>query len=163
MNPTPFAAVISSPLGPLGVVMQNCLLKCIEFLPIATPLISPQDDHAKIVENALINYFLHPQQIFTLYLLLIGTSFQQRVWQQLQQIPSGKTVTYGTLAKQLQTSPRAIGNACRTNRIPIIIPCHRIVGATHTGGYAGHIQGQFHDIKTWLLHHETTRRGTEIN
>ena len=58
------------------------------------------------------------------------------------------------LAKELKTGARAIGNACRKNPIPIVIPCHRVVAQHHIGGYAGQTEGEIVDIKKWLLNHE---------
>ncbi|MBF0447515.1 MAG: methylated-DNA--[protein]-cysteine S-methyltransferase [Magnetococcales bacterium] len=66
-----------------------------------------------------------------------GTPFQRRVWQHLLTIPLAQTVTYGTLAKQLNTSPRAIGQAVGANPIPILIPCHRVLSQNGWGGYSG--------------------------
>ncbi len=87
-----------------------------------------------------INHFL--QQPFThqwqLKLNMKPLSlFQQRVLLRLQQIPAGQIITYGKLADELKTSARAIGNACRNNPFPLIIPCHRVVGKNHLGGYDG--------------------------
>jgi methylated-DNA-[protein]-cysteine S-methyltransferase len=72
----------------------------------------------------------------------------------LQKIPFGKVKTYGELAKILNTSARAVGNACRRNPVPLIVPCHRIVAATGIGGYAGRTSGDVHNIKRELLQHE---------
>jgi methylated-DNA-[protein]-cysteine S-methyltransferase len=83
-----------------------------------------------------------------------GTAFQQRVWQAMREIPLGETISYGALAKQLNSSARAVGNACRTNPIPIIIPCHRIVAKHGIGGFSGMIQGTRITMKEWLLRHE---------
>lgn len=94
----------------------------------------------------------------------LGTPFQQKVWRALAEIPSGEVKTYGTLAKELNSSARAIGNACRNNLFPVIIPCHRVVSASGLGGYAGDTldvqKGEIHflRIKQWLLAHETAAR-----
>lgn len=83
-----------------------------------------------------------------------GSPFQMKVWETLRSIPYGKTVTYGDLAKQLDTSPRAIGNAVGRNPIGIIIPCHRVVGANgQLTGFAGGLEK-----KIWLLEHEKRGR-----
>jgi methylated-DNA-[protein]-cysteine S-methyltransferase len=67
-----------------------------------------------------------------------GSEFQRRVWQAMTEIPPGKTLTYGDVAKQLGSAPRAVGGACGANPIPILIPCHRIVGSNGgLGGYSG--------------------------
>jgi len=91
----------------------------------------------------------------------LGTPFQQKVWRALTQITSGEVKTYGELAKELGSSARAVGNACRRNLFPIIIPCHRVVSASGIGGYAGDTlddqKGEIHflQIKQRLLEHET--------
>ncbi len=76
------------------------------------------------------------------------------------QIPSGEVKTYGALAAQLGSSAKAVGNACRNNPFPLVIPCHRVVAASGIGGYAGDTLQQqkgeieFMQIKQWLLAHE---------
>ncbi len=68
----------------------------------------------------------------------MGTAFQQKVWQALGDIAHGSTKSYGELAKDLGTAPRALGGACGRNPIPIIIPCHRVLaGDRKLGGYSG--------------------------
>ena len=66
-----------------------------------------------------------------------GTAYQQRVWALMRTIPDGATRTYGALAHDLQSGPRAVAGACARNPIPILIPCHRVVGASGLGGYSG--------------------------
>jgi methylated-DNA-[protein]-cysteine S-methyltransferase len=83
-----------------------------------------------------------------------GTPFQRRVWEAMRAIPPGRTRTYGDLAAELGTSPRAIGGACRANPCPIVVPCHRVVGATGLGGFAGDTSGHKVEVKRWLLRHE---------
>lgn len=83
-------------------------------------------------------YFDGRRRVFDLPLAPPGTAFQQRVWQALCGIPFGETRRYGELAGALDTAPRALGGACGRNPIPIIIPCHRVVGWTGAlGGYSG--------------------------
>ncbi len=90
---------------------------------------------------------------------LAGTPFQQRVWALLRRIPPGVTRTYGELARQLGTAPRAVGAACRTNPIPLFVPCHRVVAASGAGGYFGRTAGRWLEIKRWLLAREGVRLG----
>ena len=66
-----------------------------------------------------------------------GTDFQRRVWKEMQKIKPGRVKTYGEIAKTLHSSPRAVGNACGANPIPILIPCHRVVAQSSLGGYSG--------------------------
>ncbi|HVY53685.1 MAG TPA: methylated-DNA--[protein]-cysteine S-methyltransferase [Gammaproteobacteria bacterium] len=106
------------------------------------------------IVDELHAYFKDPKHRFNLSLHIEGSPFQKSVWKALQDIPSGETLTYKDLAEKLKTSPRAIGNACRTNKIAIIIPCHRIVAKSSLGGYSGETKGQMLNMKSWLLQHE---------
>jgi methylated-DNA-[protein]-cysteine S-methyltransferase len=108
----------------------------------------------KQIKHALSCYFTDPRYHFEIPLLLHGTPFQKTVWEALQQLPVNTTLTYGELATRLNTHPRAIGSACRTNNIPIIIPCHRILAKAGLGGYAGGVTGKWSEMKTWLINHE---------
>ena len=95
-----------------------------------------------------------------------GTPHARKVWQALCQIPVGETRTYGEIARDIGSSPRAVGQACRANPWPLFIPCHRAVPASGsrggTGGYAGQRQGPLADIKDWLLDHERTGPRQEL-
>jgi methylated-DNA-[protein]-cysteine S-methyltransferase len=72
----------------------------------------------------------------------------------LQDIPPGTVRTYAELARQLGSAARAVGGACRNNPVPILIPCHRVVGQQGLGGYTGALTGDPLGIKRWLLRHE---------
>ena len=93
-----------------------------------------------LLQNAksqLDEYFDGLRKNFDLPLEPPGTKFQQRVWSMMEQIPYGKTITYGEIAKALGSSARAVGPACGANPIPVIIPCHRVVATNDMGGYSG--------------------------
>ena len=113
-------------------------------------------DYTRTVVNQLSRYFEDPDWLFTLNIETHGTEFQQQVWRQLEKISVKKHCTYGELAKKLSTSPRAIGNACRSNPVPIVVPCHRVVSAKGAGGYCGTSDADSFElkIKNWLLDHE---------
>ena len=82
-------------------------------------------------------YLAGRQRTFDLRLAPVGTAFQQSVWAALRKIPYGETLSYGELARQLGSSPRAVGRANATNPICLIVPCHRVIGADGTmTGYA---------------------------
>jgi methylated-DNA-[protein]-cysteine S-methyltransferase len=83
-----------------------------------------------------------------------GTPFRQRVWAALCEIPVGTVITYGELARQVGSAPRAVGQAVGDNPWPILIPCHRVVSATGLGGFNHHQDGFPLDVKRWLLRHE---------
>ena len=108
--------------------------------------------HADTAVRQLREYFAGTRQQFDLPLNSSGTAFQQKVWQQLIQIPFGETITYLHMAKRLGNvkSIRAAASANGKNPLAIIIPCHRVVGADgKLTGYAGGLHR-----KQWLLEHE---------
>jgi methylated-DNA-[protein]-cysteine S-methyltransferase len=151
---TRFDAVIDAPFGRVGVVMSDKTLVDVSFLPRSVRLIAPTSVSTRRVCRDLARYFLRPQTKFIVALALEGTPFQQRVWRALQRIPPGQVMSYGALARRLKSSARAVGNACRRNPIPIIVPCHRVVAANGDGGFMGKRGGQALAIKRWLLAHE---------
>ncbi len=138
-------------VGPLSIHMQASLLSKIEWLDDSR---EPFDNTPMQLEQILQHYWHHAMIDYSHPLLKQGTAFQQKVWQALCGIPAGQTRTYGELAQTLNTSPRALANACRNNPFPIIIPCHRVVSKTGIGGYAGHTSGPILAIKYALLQHE---------
>ena len=115
---------------------------------------APSSAFERRVVQQLENYFDNPAVNFSVPFALAGTPFQQRVWLALTRIPAGETLTYGELAANLGSGARAVGNACRHNPAPIIVPCHRVVAASGIGGYSGSITGLLLDRKRWLLEHE---------
>lgn len=155
-----YSAIVSSPICPLGISIFHEKLSGIDFLPPKTKLIKPTDAFSKEICDALENYFHDSQYPFSIPLHLQGTPFQQKVWKLLLTIPSGTTRSYGEIALQLKTSPRAVGNACRHNPIPIIVPCHRVIAQSHLGGYAGAVVGPLLQAKIGLLTHERYKHPT---
>lgn len=96
-------------------------------------------------------------------MVLEATDFQKRVLTTLQNIPYGETRTYGELASALQTSPRAIGNACRRNPLPLLIPCHRVVSQSGLGGFSGQTNGTMIEVKQYLLTREAHARRLHLS
>jgi len=111
-------------------------------------------DFAKSVKNQLDGYFHNSNVTLDIDVDVVGTSFQKSVWRVISSIKKGETLTYTDVANQLDSSPRAVGNACRANPVPIIVPCHRVVAKAGLGGFAGKSTGFNIDMKTWLLKHE---------
>lgn len=93
-------------------------------------------------------YFFRRLNDFDLPLRPAGSRFQQAVWQRMQKIPYGATASYGEMARDLKTAARAVGGACGSNPIPLIVPCHRVLGGGGIGGYSG--RGGL-DTKRYLL------------
>jgi methylated-DNA-[protein]-cysteine S-methyltransferase len=149
-----FDSIIATSVGKIGIkTCDGCLVK-VEFLPDSAKAIVATNPLAKKVGSQLQQYFKNPKFKFDLPLKVVGTELQQKIWRSLQKIPVGKTLTYKDLALKLQTGPRVIGNACRRNPIPIVIPCHRVVALSGTHGFCGNIKGRFCEIKKFLLRHE---------
>lgn len=96
-------------------------------------------------------YFYCGLRTFDLPVAPAGTPFQKAVWKQMQAIPYGEARTYGEIAKWLRSAARAVGVACGRNPIPIIIPCHRVMGAKGLTGFSG--RGGV-ETKVALLRHE---------
>ena len=149
-----YDAVIAAPFGRVGFMLDGDALVDISFLDKSAPLSPPRSTQARKVSRVLRSYFTNPKVSFRLPLKLSGTAFQQRVWRALRRIPAGQTLSYGVLAKKLDTSARAVGNACRANPVPIIVPCHRVVAESGIGGFMGKRSGSPLNLKHWLLEHE---------
>jgi len=154
-----YDAVIKSPLpgrdNRLAIVTQDDKLQKLLFVSHSTKLKQAKSSFAKSVVEQLEAYFSESDIKFTLSLGPDGTEYQKRVWNRLRKCPIGKVWTYGELARQIHSAPRAVGNACRRNPIPIVVPCHRVVSANGMGGYAGQTSGMYMSIKQWLLQHES--------
>lgn len=135
-----------TPVGDLRLVAEGDALVAIEFAPWhddARPIGDPDDGHPVLVEavRQLTAYFARELRDFDLPLAPVGTDFQHRVWKELALIPYGETTSYGEIARRLghtNAASRAVGLANGRNPIPVVVPCHRVVGATGAlTGYAG--------------------------
>jgi len=153
-NMAGFDAVISIPFCHLGLKFSDGQLVSSEYLkPDSKVFQSASPDVSKLLKQ-IQAYVKDPAFCFQVDLKTEGTEFQQKIWKKLTEIPAGTVLTYGDLAKQVSSSARAVGNACRANPVPLIIPCHRVVSATGIGGFAGSTSGYLVDIKRQLLKHE---------
>ena len=144
----------------LGIETTPHGLSAIDFLfpaPDAPTTLAPRNALAEEAVRQLEQYFTDPQWRFDLPLDLQGTEYQRRVWQALCQVPAAHTVSYGQLACQLHSAARAVGQACRRNPVPLVVPCHRIVSSQGIGGFSGALDGEVLDIKHALLAHEGIR------
>jgi methylated-DNA-[protein]-cysteine S-methyltransferase len=153
-KPSSHQAVLNLPFGPLGIRMQGGRLLEIDYLDQPSAEHRQEVDGLSQVIGAIEDYIDDPHSGFDLELELAGTPFQQSVWRALSSIPAGQTLTYGELAEKLSTGARAVGNACRANPCPLVVPCHRVVARNGLGGFAGERSGRKLAIKRWLLQHE---------
>lgn len=156
----PYAAKLRTPFAVLGVRTDGRAVTGLAYLPLAERAAAPADAVAGRAVRELLRYLDDPQFRFTVPLAPGGTAFQQRVWSALAGIPPGHSRTYGEVARAVRSAPRAVGQACGANRIALVIPCHRVVGAL--GALGGFMNSDERDpiaIKRWLLAHEGYRFG----
>lgn len=152
----PAKAVITSPLGLLQIEGNESGISQILFKDEHSE-ITPKSVRSKSLTECIRQleaYFCDDLQEFSLPLNPSGTVFQQKVWQLLSQIPYGETRSYKTQARQLGNlkAIRAVASANGKNPIPIIIPCHRVIGSD--GSLTGYAGGLWR--KQWLLKHENS-------
>jgi methylated-DNA-[protein]-cysteine S-methyltransferase len=142
--------LMDSPVGDLRIVEHDGAITAIEYSPFrdhdGRPRGGRDDAHPLLVEAVaqLRAYFARELKEFDLPLAPVGSAFQRSVWDQLLLIGYGDTASYGEIARRLGKSnaaSRAVGLANGSNPIPIVIPCHRVIGADGTlTGYAGGIE-----------------------
>jgi methylated-DNA-[protein]-cysteine S-methyltransferase len=155
-----FAAKLRTPFAVVGVRTDGHAVTRVTYLPRDERAQAPIDDVAAEVARQLEAYLADAEFRFTVPLAPTGTPFQRRVWQAIEAIPRGESRTYGEIARMVRSAPRAVGQACGANRIALIIPCHRVVGALgKLGGFMNADDGDPMAIKRWLLRHEGYRFG----
>jgi methylated-DNA-[protein]-cysteine S-methyltransferase len=146
------STVVDSPIGSLGLIASEAGLKSVLF---DGRRIRPDGSSPVLVEavRQLDAYFDGDLVTFDLPLELIGTEFNRRCWLALATIPYGQTVSYGEQARQLglgSDAARAVGAANGRNPLPIVLPCHRVIGSDGSlTGFGGGLQ-----VKRFLLEHE---------
>ena len=155
MKANAYQAVVAAPCFALGVQCNDDEITGIDFLE-PRPEQAPTKPLAVEAVRQLKAYIADPNFTFGLPLRPAGTTFQRRVWEQISAIPSGRTHTYGEVAKNLKNAPRAVGQACGANPYPVVVPCHRVVATGGgLGGFARERGGFLLDVKRWLLTHES--------
>ena len=157
--------VTDSPIGPLTLVARNGVLTGLfmddqRHRPDDGRFGAQTAEGFGAIEDQLAAYFAGERTDFDVPLAMEGTDFQRRVWAALREIPYGETISYGELARRVGNpkASRAVGLANGRNPIGVIVPCHRVVGATGSlTGYGGGIER-----KRWLLDHERARRNPRL-
>ena len=153
-----YDVIVAFPRMKVGVKTRGEQVTEIRYLPPSVKVAEAKNPLAARAALQLESYRENPDTRFDLPLLVEGTPFQRRLWDALCEIPRGKTLTYGELAQRLGDASvamcRAVGQACGDNRLPIVIPCHRVVAANGLGGFAHATSGYLLDAKRWLLAHE---------
>ena len=130
---------VTSPVGRLALEADGDALTGVRWASAGE---RARDDGGKPVLKEAVRqlerYFARKLTRFDLPLAARGTDFQKSVWKMMRDIPYGETATYGGMAMALGSGPRAIGMACGRNPIPIIVPCHRVLGSGgKEGGFSG--------------------------
>jgi methylated-DNA-[protein]-cysteine S-methyltransferase len=156
-------AVVDSPIGPLTAVREDGALVGLLFempdRPRDPARLGPRDDAAFAdVAAQLAEYFAGERTSFDLVLRATGDPFRRAVWEQLIRIPYGETRSYGKLARALgdRSLAQAVGTACGRNPLPVVVPCHRVVGADGSlVGFGGGL-----DRKRFLL--DLEQRGDRL-
>lgn len=152
-----YHAKLATPFAVLGVRTVGEWLTDIEYLPRGVATLAPTNQLAERVCRQLERYLDDPHYRFKLPFEYRGTDFQCRVWREIVKISLGKTNTYKELAQRLHSAPRPVGGACGKNRLPLVIPCHRVLASNGIGGFMHARGGEPITIKTWLLTHEGVR------
>jgi methylated-DNA-[protein]-cysteine S-methyltransferase len=164
MTVTTYFTYFDSPLGQMfvrgdGQFVTGLFMPSHKGSPGPEPTWQRADEPFAAVRRQLAEYFAGERQQFDVPIKLVGTAFQQRVWQELVRIPFGTTIHYGELARRVgrPSASRAVGHANGRNPISILVPCHRVIGANgKLTGYAGGL-----DKKHWLLASERRATGAE--
>lgn len=151
-----FSAIVVAPFGGFGIRTDVGAVRELVYLPKSFGEKAPVDALSEQAARQIAHYLADPDFRFDLPLSEAGTAFQRRVWDAICAIPRGQVLTYGQVAKQIRSAPRAVGQACGANWFPIIIPCHRVTAAGGLGGFSNHDEADgFHlGVKRWLLAHE---------
>lgn len=138
---------ITTPVGDMGLLGNGAELCALELHP--QQLRRDEDALLLRAERELAEYFAGRRRSFSVPLCIRGTPFQLLVWRALADIPYGQAETYGSIARRIgrESACRAVGMACNQNPLPILLPCHRVLGAgNRLTGYAGGLE-----MKKYLL------------
>lgn len=152
-----FQARLATPFAVLGIRTVGEWLTDIEYLPRGAATLAPTSKLAERSCRQIERYLDDPEYRFKLPFEYRCTDFQCRVWREISKITVGKTKTYKAIALDLRNAPRAVGGACGRNRLPLVIPCHRVLGSNGIGGFMHARGGEPITIKKWLLGHEGAR------
>ena len=144
----------NSPVGNIGLLIEDHNLISISLTnPMLKGIEAKKDSESfKYIITQLDEYFFEGRKKFDIAFKISPTNFRLKVYQEMQKIPYGKSITYSDLAGKVGSPKafRAVGTACGKNPLPLIIPCHRVKAQSGLGGFTGGL-----DIKRFLLNHES--------
>jgi len=157
-----YDVTVEFPKFKVGVATREGVVAQLKYLPLSTPSVAANNPLAEKAARQLEAYRRDPNTRFDLPVVVEGTELQKAVWRKMCAIPRGRTRTYGDLARELGADARDIGQCCGDNRLPLVIPCHRIVAADGIGGFAHATTGYLVEAKRWLLMHEAAETAFEL-
>ena len=144
----------SSPIGNIGLLIEDLDLISVSLInPVLKGIEAKKDPESfKYIIAQLDEYFFEGRKKFDIAFKISPTNFRLKVYQEMQKIPYGKSITYSDLAGKVGSPKafRAVGTACGKNPLPLIIPCHRVKAQSGLGGFTGGL-----DIKRFLLNLES--------
>ena len=152
-----FQACVRTPFATLGITATDTHVTGIRFLAPSVAAKPPRKNTIAHLACVQLQAYLDDGRfVFDLPIKLAGTRHRLAVWEAMQRIAAGRTRTYGELAAEIRSSPRAVGGACGANPIPVVVPCHRVIASGgRIGGFMGaKAEGFEIGIKRWLLEHE---------
>ena len=149
-----YDVTVEFPRFKVGVATRDGVVTSLKYLHVSSPSVAAKNALAEKAARQLEAYKRDANSTFDLPVVIEGTELQKAVWRAMCAIPRGKTRTYGDLARELGADARDIGQCCGDNRLPLVIPCHRIVAADGIGGFAHSTSGYLIEAKRWLLMHE---------
>ena len=145
---------MQAPFGSVAVHVADGLVQRLHLSAEPAPEAGEPDPLSLRVRDEIARYLDDARHRPDLPLAPAASAFAGRVRAALMSIPVGETRSYGDLAEALDSAARAVGGACRSNPLPIVVPCHRVVARGGRGGFMGHVDGPALDVKNWLLRHE---------
>jgi len=157
-----YDVTVAFPKFKVGVATREGIVTELKYLPLGAPTISAGSELARRAERQLEGYRSDPNTAFDLPVVIEGSDLQKAVWRAMCAIPRGKTRTYGDVARELGVDARDVGQCCGDNRLPLVIPCHRIVAADGIGGFGHATSGYLLEAKRWLLMHEAAATAFEL-
>ncbi len=149
-----FSAIVAAPFGGIGIRTDGDSLRELVYLPPDYVPRAAREPLAREVAAQVASYLDDPDFSFSLALPAFGTAYQRKVWEVIRSIPRGAVLRYADVARRIGSAPRAVGQACGANWIPLVIPCHRVIATGGIGGFARHEGGFHQSVKRWLLRHE---------
>jgi methylated-DNA-[protein]-cysteine S-methyltransferase len=146
--------MINAPFGAVCINIQNDCVTGVTLFPAKQTTSDVDGLCAQHVKQQIAQYFQNADVKINVSYKFSGTPFQQRVWKAISAIPVGQVLTYSELAEKVGSGPRAVANACGANKLPLLIPCHRVVAKNGLGGFMQSVPNGL-KIKEWLLAHES--------